>query len=44
MLRAAHLSPDAPNVDVYLNNELVNALVNVPFEAISGYLEVARCF
>lgn len=40
-VRVAHLSPDAPNVDVYLDDALVTALVNVPFEAVSGYLEVS---
>lgn len=39
-LRVAHLSPDAPNVDVYLDDVLVTALVDVPFEAVSGYLGV----
>ena len=39
-LRVAHLSPDAPNVDVWLDGALVNALVNVPFEAVSDYLTV----
>lgn len=43
-LRVAHLSPDAPNVDVYAGaagtNELANdaVLENVPFKAISDYL------
>lgn len=37
-LRVAHLSPDAPNVDVYVDGALV--LPNVPFSAVSGYLMV----
>ena len=37
-LRVAHLSPDAPNVDVYVDG--TRALENVPFTAISGYLTV----
>jgi hypothetical protein len=37
-LRVAHLSPDAPNVDVYVDGESV--LSNVPFTAVSGYLSV----
>lgn len=40
-LRVGHLSPDAPNVDVYLDGEMVPGLANVPFRAISGYLDVA---
>ncbi|MCA9758161.1 MAG: DUF4397 domain-containing protein [Candidatus Eisenbacteria bacterium] len=39
-VRVAHLSPDAPNVDVYVNGSLVTALTNVPFQAVSGYLEL----
>ncbi|MFC4356630.1 DUF4397 domain-containing protein [Halobium salinum] len=35
-LRVAHLSPDAPNVDVYVNGEKV--LSDVPFGAVSDYL------
>lgn len=35
-LRVAHLSPDAPNVDVYVNGETV--LTDVPFSAVSDYL------
>lgn len=38
MVRVAHLSPDAPNVDVYVNGELVGALTNVPFKTVSSYL------
>ena len=39
-VRVAHLSPDAPNVDVYLNGEPVDALQNVPFGTVSSYLPV----
>lgn len=38
-LRVAHLSPDAPNVDVYLDGEAV--LEDVPYRDVSDYLEVA---
>jgi hypothetical protein len=34
----AHLSSDAPNVDVYVNGEVVPELVNVPYGTISPYL------
>lgn len=37
-LRVAHLSPDAPNVDVWVDGEVV--LPNVPYQAVSGYLPV----
>jgi uncharacterized surface protein with fasciclin (FAS1) repeats len=37
-LRVAHLSPDAPAVDVWVDGSRV--LSNVPFAAFSGYLEV----
>ena len=40
-LRVAHLSPDAPNVDVYLDGGLVPGLAGVPFRAVSGYLDVS---
>jgi hypothetical protein len=39
-VRVAHLSPDAPNVDVWVDGAVVPALVNVPFEAVSDYLEL----
>jgi hypothetical protein len=39
-LRVLHASPDAPAVDVYLNDEIVSALTNVPFGVISDYLTV----
>jgi len=38
MLRVAHLSPDAPNVDVALDDMTV--LTDVPFETVSDYLSV----
>jgi uncharacterized protein DUF4397 len=37
-VRVAHLSPDAPNVDVSVNGEPVAALQNVPYGTISSYL------
>lgn len=37
-LRVAHLSPDAPNVDVYVDGEVV--LEDVPFGTFSEYLEL----
>jgi hypothetical protein len=39
-LRVIHASPDAPNVDVYLDGTKVQALTNVPFFTASGYLSV----
>lgn len=41
MLRVAHLSPDAPEVDVYLDGQVVSGLTSVPFKAVSGYLTVS---
>lgn len=38
MVRVAHLSSDAPNVDVYVNDEPVAALTNVPYGTVSPYL------
>lgn len=35
-VRVAHLAPDAPNVDVYVNGE--PALTNVPYTTVSDYL------
>ena len=40
MVRVLHASPDAPAVDVYLDDVKVDALTNVPFGTISGYLDV----
>jgi hypothetical protein len=37
-VRVAHLSPDAPNVDISVNGEPVAALQNVPYGTISPYL------
>lgn len=37
-VRVAHLSPDAPNVDVYVDGQAV--LSDVPFKAVSDYLSV----
>ncbi|QKY21962.1 DUF4397 domain-containing protein (plasmid) [Halolamina sp. CBA1230] len=39
MVRVAHLSPDAPNVDVYVDDEPV--LEDVPFGDVSDYLPLA---
>jgi len=38
MVRVAHMSPDAPNVDVYVDDE--PALEDVPFGAVSDYLSL----
>ena len=38
LVRVAHASPDAPNVDVWVDGERV--LSDVPFAAVSGYLDV----
>jgi hypothetical protein len=35
-VRVAHLAPDAPNVDVYVNSDLI--LTDVPYTTISDYL------
>ena len=40
MVRVLHASPDAPAVDVYLDDANVDALTNVPFGTISGYLDI----
>ncbi len=40
MVRVLHASPDAPAVDVYLDDTIVDALTNVPFGTISGYLAI----
>jgi hypothetical protein len=37
-VRAAHMSPDAPNVDIYVDGNA--ALEGVPFRAVSDYLDV----
>lgn len=38
-LRVLHASPDAPNVDVYVDNKIVAA--NVAYPTVSGYLTLA---
>ncbi|MEF8838116.1 MAG: DUF4397 domain-containing protein [Haloarculaceae archaeon] len=38
MVRVGHASPNAPNVDVYVNGGAV--LEDVPFGAVSGYLDL----
>lgn len=38
MVRMAHLSPDTPKGDIYLDGEPVEALRGVPFGAVSPYL------
>ncbi|OVE84895.1 DUF4397 domain-containing protein [Natronolimnobius baerhuensis] len=38
-LRVAHFSPDAPNVDVYVNDQRV--LADVAYDDVSPYLEIA---
>jgi hypothetical protein len=38
MVRVIHASPDAPNVDVWVDGTKV--LTDVPFKAVSGYLSV----
>lgn len=40
MVRVLHASPDAPAVDVHLDGAKVDALTNVPFGTISGYLDI----
>jgi Domain of unknown function (DUF4397) len=37
-VRVAHLSPDAPNVDVYVNGEPV--LTDIPYTTVSSYLSL----
>lgn len=39
-VRVLHASPDAPAVDVYLDDAIVDALTNVPFGTISDYLQI----
>ena len=39
-VRVLHASPDAPAVDVYVDDAPVSALTNVPFGTISAYLDV----
>lgn len=40
MVRVLHASPDAPAVDVQLDDAPVEALTNVPFGTISDYLDI----
>ena len=39
-VRLAHLSQDAPSMDVYVDDEPVEALTNVPYKTISPYLQL----
>jgi hypothetical protein len=39
-IRVLHASPDAPAVDIYINDSMVDGLTNVPFGVISDYLTV----
>ena len=39
-VRVLHASPDAPAVDIYLDDTAVSALTNVPFTTLSEYLDV----
>ena len=39
-VRVLHASPDAPSVDIYLDDAVVDALTNVPFGTISDYLPI----
>ena len=39
-VRVLHASPDAPAVDIYLDDAVVDALTNVPFGTISDYLPI----
>jgi hypothetical protein len=39
-IRVLHASPDAPAVDIYINDSMVDGLQNVPFGVISDYMAV----
>jgi hypothetical protein len=39
-VRVLHASPDAPAVDIYINDEIVDAWTNVPFGTLSDYTSV----
>jgi hypothetical protein len=39
-VRVLHASPDAPAVDIYLDDAMVDALTNVPFGTLSDYLAI----
>lgn len=40
-VRVAHLSPDAPNVDVYVNDKPIRELAGIPFKAVTPYLPLS---
>ena len=40
LVRVAHLSPNTPAVDIWLDGKVVDGLKNVPFKAVSGYLSI----
>ena len=40
MVRVAHLSPNTPNVDIWVNGKVVDTLKNVPYKTVSGYLKL----
>jgi Domain of unknown function (DUF4397) len=40
LVRVAHLSPNTPKVDIWLDGKVVPALTNVPFKTVSGYLSI----
>ena len=40
-VRVLHASPDAPAVDIYINDSIVDGLTNVPFGTLSDYMSVA---
>lgn len=40
MVRVAHLSPNTPAVDIWLDGKAVSALKGVSFKAVSGYLSI----
>ena len=39
-VRVAHLSPNTPAVDIWLDGKVVDSLKNVSFKAVSGYLKI----
>jgi hypothetical protein len=39
-IRVLHASPDAPAVDIWINDAVVDGLTNLPFGALSDYLSV----
>jgi uncharacterized protein DUF4397 len=40
MVRVLHASPDAPAVDIYINDAIVDGWTNVPFGTLSDYMAV----